>query len=100
MYKLGVVTGLGKGQDVAAVSGRRRGGKSIKEEHWVLPQLLLLLFANTGVSGIRPLDTDLIQTRGKESTLLLGLGLVYFYLVDGTLICLGVLVYVDAVSVV
>lgn len=88
VHKLGVVTGLGKGQNVA-VSSRRCGGKSIEQEPWTLPQLLLLLLANTGVSEIRRLDTNLIQTREKENTLLLSFGLVCIYIVAGTHVSFG-----------
>lgn len=85
MHKLGVVTGLGKGQDVAVrtedlearASGRNAGSFL---GYFSFPWLTLKSHPNPR----------------KKNALLWGFGSVYFYLVDGTHVCLGALVCVGA----
>lgn len=83
MHKLGVVTGLGKEQDVAI---RTEGLEASSRDTGSF----------LGYFSFRWLMLKSHPNPREENALLWGFGLVYFYLVDGTHVCLGALVCVDA----
>lgn len=81
VHKLGVVTGLGKGQDVAVRTEGMKARASSRNTGSFLGYFSFLWLTLKSHPNPR-----------EENALLRGFGVVYFYLVDGTHVCLGALV--------
>lgn len=80
-----MVTGLGKGQDVAIRTESMEARASSRNTGSFLSYFSFCWLTLKSHPNPR-----------EENALLWGFGLVYFYLVDGTHVCLGALVCVDA----